>query len=96
MQLRKQCRKAPDRLPVSRSDRQLPRTRIASEPALRRSTISRNARNRFRTAEGAGSHAGVRTVVATGRQRRYAALAALRSTLKGRTTLPPPAGPDAQ
>ena len=96
MQLRKQCRKAPDRLPVSRSDRQLPLTRIASEPPFRRRTISRKARNGFRTTEGAGSHAGVRTVMSTGRQRRYAPLAALRSSLDGRTILPPPSAPAAE
>ena len=90
MQLRKQCRKVPERLPVSKSDCQLPLPRIVAEPALRRSAISRKVRYGFRA--GAGRGIAWRRADSRG----HAPLAALRSTLEHRTLSAPLAIPAAE
>ena len=54
MQLRKQCLKVSDRLPVSRSAREVPLLQISSVPALRRRTIFRKVPNCFLADAGRG------------------------------------------
>ena len=78
------------------SDRDVPTTNNVAEHASRVSAVFRKVTNGFRAEWGAEVYGGVRTVVATGRQQGFTALAALRTTLEGDSILAPPPAASAQ
>ena len=96
IRLRKRYLKVREQLLVFMSDREVPTTNNVSEQALRMSAVFRKVTNGFRVEWGAELHGGVRTVVATGRQQGFTALAALRTTLEYNSILAPPPAPYAE
>ena len=96
IRLRKRYLKVREQLLVFMSDREVPTTNNVSEQALRMSAVFRKVTNGFRVEWGAELYGGVRTVVATGRQQGFTALAALRTTLDGDSILVPLPAPCAE
>ena len=96
IRLRKRYLKVREQLLVFMSDREVPTTNNVSEQALRMSVDFRKVKNGFQVEWGAELYGGVRTVVATGRQQGFTALAALRTTLEDGSILAPLPAPCAE